>query len=68
MFYKKKLLTNYLDIKNYDFYNKDNIFIIENDDEKKIDIFLKQSYQEISSEIIEQYLVDGWLKNFFYKF
>lgn len=64
MFYKKKLVTNYKNIKEYDFYNKNNIFIIGIDDMKNIKDFLERPYENISKEIINKYLAKGWLDNF----
>lgn len=58
---KKKLITNNKKIKNEDYYNKNNIFII---DENNIDIpieFINSPYEELSKEIVEKYYIDNWL-------
>ncbi|MFV7235912.1 hypothetical protein [Flavobacterium sp. ZB4R12] len=59
---QKKLITTNLDIKNYDFYNPNNILII---DENKPNIpidFFDNEYEEIPREILEKYTLDGWVE------
>lgn len=63
LFYKQKLITNFLNIKNYDFYNADNIYIIGLDEEKRFEQFMKIPYQEIPETIRNKYTFIGWLKN-----
>lgn len=60
---KRKLLTNNPNIKNYDFYNENNIFIIN--DFEKINIpktFLETPFQELPEHIYEKYYITNWLK------
>ena len=60
----KKLITTNSDIKNYDFYNENNILII---DSKKPEIpieFIKKPYIEIPEKIISQYKVSDWSTHF----
>lgn len=68
LFFQKKLITNNRDIKKYDFYNKNNIFLfnekIEEIDFKKLKKFLKEPYQNISTEIKEKYTIKNWIKRF----
>lgn len=64
LLYEKKLITNNKNIRNYKFYNSNNIFILNEDLEEKLDEFLKTSYQKIPSSIIEEYQIPGWLKRF----
>lgn len=67
LFFNKKLITNNIEIKKYNFYNKNNIFIIDdffNINEKDIDEikkFLKEEYIEISKAIKSQYSIESWL-------
>lgn len=59
---KKKLITTNGDIINYDFYNPENIFVIE--DIEKIEIpdnFFETPYIEISQDILNKYLIDNWV-------
>jgi predicted alternative tryptophan synthase beta-subunit len=60
----KKLITTNSDIKNYDFYDENNILII---DTKKPVIpieFIKKPYIQIPEEIISQYKVSDWANYF----
>jgi len=59
---EKKLITTNLDIQNYDFYNPNNILII---DEKKLNIpldFFNNEYQKIPEDILQKYTLDGWIE------
>lgn len=62
--YRRKLITNFKDIKNYDFYNPQNIFVIGEDNYDNLVSFLASEFQEISPKIINQYCFDGWLASF----
>ena len=60
---EKKLITTNSDIKNYDFYNPNNILII---DEKKIEIpfdFFNNTYKKVPEEILKKYTLDSWINN-----
>lgn len=63
LFFRKKLITNYVDIKKYDFYQeyKDNILVISNDNVKDIVPFLKEKYV-LCSPKLDQYDIEGWLE------
>jgi len=59
---KKKLITTNPDIMTYDFYNPENIFVIE--DIENIEIpqsFLKKPYTDIPQDILDKYLVENWV-------
>ncbi|MCE3077235.1 hypothetical protein [Chryseobacterium gwangjuense] len=60
--YHKKLITDNTDVKNYDFYKKENIFIIGEDDEDGLKNFVESPYQEIPSEIKNKYSFENWFK------
>ena len=58
---KKKLITTNEDIVNYDFYNKENIYVY---DGKTFDFnspFFKSEYKELDKEIYEKYSLRNWL-------
>ncbi|MBW4360790.1 hypothetical protein [Flavobacterium taihuense] len=60
---EKKLITTNYDIKNYDFYNPNNILII---DEKKTEIplaFFNNEYKKVPEEILKKYTLEGWINN-----
>ncbi|AUS03987.1 hypothetical protein [Pseudotamlana carrageenivorans] len=60
--YHKKLITTNADIVNYDFYNPNNIFVL---DLKNIEIprsFFETPYQEIPTQILYKYTLNGWIE------
>jgi len=62
MGFHKKLITTNKDVKTYDFYNPDNIYVIE--DVKNIDIpeaFFKTPYVELPQDIYNKYTVKSWI-------
>ena len=63
LFYKRKLITNFKDIKNYDFYRPSNIFILGEDNEKKLSTFLSLPYETIPKEIYEKYTFEGCISH-----
>lgn len=60
---KKKLITTFSEIKNYNFYRRENIFIWGEDDPSQLKNFIETPYREIEKGIAEQYTFHGWLKN-----
>lgn len=59
---RKKLITNNKDIINEDFYNPNNILII---DEKNINIpreFIDSPYEDLPEEIYKKYSLENWIK------
>lgn len=62
MFYKKKLITNYINIRDYDFYCKENIFILGIDHIDDISRFINSKYKDVPKKIIDQYEWNGWIK------
>lgn len=62
---EKKLITTNADIKNYEFYNPNNILVI---DEKKTDIplsFFNNQYEKIPKELFEKYTLEKWINQVF---
>lgn len=64
LFLKKKLITNNKEIKKYDFYNSNNVFIIGEDNIENIKEFVDGKYTEIPTCIIDKYDFKTWLDNF----
>lgn len=64
LFFSKKLITNNKKIVNYDFYNKNNIFILGIDDIKNIKEFFEIPFQEVDKDIVLKYDYENWLKRF----
>lgn len=64
LFFNKKVITNNQTIKEYDFYNENNFFIIENDNFEYLDNFIKSDYIPTKEEILERYDFENWIKRF----
>lgn len=59
---EKKIITTNSEIKNYDFYNPQNIYVY---DGNKIDFscdFFRKDYQPLDASLIEKYSIDSWVK------
>ena len=63
----KKLITTNKNIKDYDFYNPNNILIIDRENINIDMSFFEKEYEGLSSEIYEKYSLNSWLKNIFLK-
>jgi hypothetical protein len=61
LFFKKKLITTQVNIKEQDFYHPDNIFVLGVDDIKSISSFLQKTYFEIPKNIVDRYDFTNWL-------
>lgn len=59
---EKKLVSNNHDLKNYDFYHPDNIFITDFADLTGLKEFLQKPYHKIDRKLVEKYGVENWLK------
>ncbi|MBQ7640943.1 MAG: hypothetical protein IJS83_00600 [Acholeplasmatales bacterium] len=59
---QKKIITTNSDIKNYDFYNEDNIYILDNENISFDSNFFTKSYSPIDEGIRKKYFVLNWLK------
>lgn len=64
-FYGRKLITNCYSIKNYDFYDPRNIFILGVDSFVNLKKFIETPFHKIDPNIINKYQFDGWIENFF---
>lgn len=59
--YEKKLITNVNDIKYFDFYHPDNIFILESGEEHQLADFLSTPYKKLKPAIKEKYSFSNWI-------
>ena len=64
LFFEKKLITNNKDIKNYDFYNPSNIFILGENNIEDIKEFINKPYEKVEQKIIDYYDFEQWLSRF----
>lgn len=62
--YQKKIITNNKTVMEYDFYDSQNIFIINHDDMSRLGEFISTPYKEISKEIVDQYSFSSWLSKY----
>lgn len=63
-FFKSKLITNNTNISKYNFYSKNNIFILGVDNDDDFVTFIQNDFDSIPDFLLEQYSFEGWLKNF----
>lgn len=61
LFLSKKLITNNKSIASYNFYKKENIFILGDDDLSKLKDFLEAPYQQLDPSIVTQYDFANWI-------
>jgi hypothetical protein len=66
LFLGKKLITNNVFIKDYDFYHKENIFILDdgNGNLHQLPDFLNKPYMKMDRNIMKKYLFENWVQNF----
>ena len=63
LFLHKKLLTNNIRIVKTDFYDKNNIYVFNENNLEGICEFIIRPYKEIPKSIIDQYEINQWLVN-----
>ncbi|SDH79764.1 hypothetical protein SAMN05421846_10287 [Chryseobacterium taeanense] len=64
IFFRKKLITNDINIQKELFYDPANIFILEYDDFNTIDEFINTPFKELKSEIVDYFDFSNWLNRF----
>tara|TARA_R110002126_G_scaffold141128_1_gene285994 strand:- start:1773 stop:2801 length:1029 start_codon:yes stop_codon:yes gene_type:complete len=62
---KKKLITTNRDIANYDFFNSNNILIIDRNKPKLKSSFFESKYVDLEENIYFKYSIEGWLEEIF---
>ena len=62
---KKKIITNNQTVKEYDFYNPENIMIINDDLSNLEKSFFETEYQELAPEIYRKYTLQSWVETVF---
>lgn len=62
---QKKIITNNQTIKKYDFYNSNNILVINNQVDDISDEFLTRPYEEIPEEIYYKYTLENFINTLF---
>ena len=62
---KKKIITTNIHIKEYDFYDEQNVLIIDRDSPQIPLGFLNSNYKDVSEDIRFKYSIRGWLTEIF---
>ena len=62
---ERKLITTNAAIKEYDFYNPNNICVIDRNNPVIDKQFLSIPYESVSPELYHKYSLDGWLEYIF---
>lgn len=65
LFFDKKLITNNENIKEFDFYNKNNILILKDNNYNEIEGFLRLPFIKIDDNVKDKYRLKAWINNFF---
>jgi hypothetical protein len=63
--YNKKIITNNGDIVHYDFYNKNNIWVISDDNLEISQSFFETEYTPIDAIILQKYMLAHWIETVF---
>ena len=61
----RKIITTNTDIKNYDFYTPENVFILDRNNPKLDKSFFESSYEQIYPQIKFNYSIEGWIRELF---
>lgn len=61
----RKLITTNACIKEYDFYNENNILVVDRDNPVVADSFLNSPYKQIPKNIYEKYSIGNWINTIF---
>jgi len=59
---KRKIITTNTNIKKYDFYNENNIFLMSEHNLSGIESFLLNRYEPINEDIYKKYSLRSWIK------
>lgn len=62
IFYNKKLITNNINIVNYDFYHPNNILVWDENEDSDLKDFMDKPYIPLEEKIIKKYSFSQWLK------
>lgn len=61
--YQKKLITNNQLVKNYDFYDPNNIFVLSRDNFQEIESFIEKNYTQLPKDIYQKYSFTSWIES-----
>lgn len=64
LFLRKKLITTSAEIKHYDFYCEENVFILGERDVQELPRFLNAPLKDVDSEVVAEYTLERWVERF----
>ncbi len=62
LFLRKKLITTSAEIKHYDFYCEENVFILGERDVQELPRFLNAPLKDVDSEVVAEYTLERWVE------
>ncbi len=63
LYFEKKLITTNPTVVTYDFYNENNIFVLNSDNLNEVENFLAKDKVKIDNELIKNYSFSNWFRN-----
>ncbi len=66
--FSKKLITNNTDVINFNFYSKENVFILGKDNIDDLKLFISSNYKNIDKELVEYYYFENWVNRLYDKY
>ena len=60
--YEKKIITNNIQVKQYEFYHPQNVFIIGHDDWNDLPSFIQSPYHTLEKDIVRKYSFSNWIR------
>jgi hypothetical protein len=60
LYNERKVITNNVDIRKMNYYSPDNIFILDYDDDTRLEGFLKTPFKTISWELLREHSCERW--------
>lgn len=65
MMLKRKLITDYKGIRDYDFYRKENIFVLGVDDMAELKRFILSPYKALPENVVRKYTFEGMIQHIY---
>ncbi len=62
LFGNRKLITNNKAVRECDFYDPSNIYILDEENKESLKVFLAEEYRNVDPEIKKEYTFDSWLR------
>jgi hypothetical protein len=59
---KRKMITTNVNIKKYDFYNSNNILVMDEHNLDEIEQFISHEYEPLNDDVYKKYSLHSWLE------